>query len=146
MADEPIGLNMAGKKAQEQQAIAERRATVARLRLSGVRDQRSIAAQLGVSLGTINGDFKAIDQMWRESTLADTDSHMATQNERYEALIAAHWDKALQGKGFDTDRVLAAMSQQSKLLGLDRPTKQQIEVEGEIPVIRIVGMADGELP
>ena len=102
------------------------------MRLSGVRDQRSIAAAIGVSVGTINGDFKALDRAWKDSALADTDAHKAIQNERYESLIAAHWEKAMLGKGFDTDRVLAAMAQQAKLLGIDAPQKTDMNLGGSL--------------
>ena len=133
---------MAGHKAQTRQEIIERRREVARLRLAGVRDQSTISSMLGVDQSTISRDFKAIDQEWKDSTLTDTDAHKATQNERYEALIAAHWEKALAGKGFDTDRVLAAMAQQAKLLGIDAPQKSDVNLGGSL--VREYVIVNGE--
>ena len=65
---------MASKHVQRQQEILERRREVARLRLSGVRKQREVAALLNVSIGTINSDFKAIDEQWAQETTMDVDS------------------------------------------------------------------------
>jgi hypothetical protein len=84
---------------------------------------------LGVSIATINADFKELDVEWKQQATEYTDEYKAIQNERYESLIAAHWEKAMGGKGFDTDRVLAAMSQQAKLLGLDAPAKQDVNLD-----------------
>lgn len=116
---------MAGKRRQTQEEIIERRTEIAKLRLAGVRDQRVLASRLGVDQSTISRDFRAIDAEWKQQATEYTDEYKALQNERYEALIAAHWTKAMDGKGFDTDRVLAAMSQQAKLLGIDAPVKRE---------------------
>jgi len=131
---------MPGTKHQE---ITERRAEIAKLRLAGVRNQRLLASRFGVSAATINSDFKAIDAEWKRQATAYTDEYKAIQNERYEALIAAHWEKAMGGKGFDTDRVLAAMAGQAKLLGLDAPAKQDINLDQV--TYQIVGMSPEDL-
>ena len=47
--------------------------------------------------------------------------------ERLSALDAAHWDKAMQGNGEATDRVLRIMERRAKLLGLDAPIKVNVE-------------------
>ena len=136
---------MASKHVQRQQEVIERRALVAKRRLAGVRDQRTLAAELGVSVGTINGDFKALNEQWKASALSDTDTYISLQNERYESLIGAHWEKAMQGKGFDTDRVLKAMDQQADLLGLKQPAKQHVEMDGGLNII-IDGIPEKDLP
>jgi hypothetical protein len=47
---------------------------------------------------------------------------------RLDALQRAHWAKAMQGVGWDTDRVLQIMDQRARLFGLRKPERKQIEV------------------
>lgn len=47
---------------------------------------------------------------------------------RYDALQRAHWAKAMNGSGWDTDRILRIMEQRARLFGLNAPTRNQIEV------------------
>jgi hypothetical protein len=51
-----------------------------------------------------------------------------TEGLRLDALQRAHWAKAMQGVGWDTDRVLAIMEQRARLFGLRKPERKQIEV------------------
>lgn len=51
------------------------------------------------------------------------------QVERYESIIRAHWTRAMTGLALGcTDRVLKAMKDQNKLLGLDAPTQVDMRV------------------
>lgn len=116
---------MAGKRAQRQQEILERRREVARLRLSGVRDQRDVAARLDVSLGTINGDFKAINEQWAQETTMDVDAEKQLDLARIEALIAVLWPIAMTGKAHIVDRIVSLMQHRAKLLGLEAPQRRE---------------------
>lgn len=48
--------------------------------------------------------------------------------DRLDALLLAMWKKAIGGDGWSVDRILRIMERRSRLLGLDEPMKQQIEV------------------
>lgn len=69
-----------------------------------------------------------LDQMYRE--MGD---HMRvmrmTQMTRYEHIIRANWPRAMKGDLGATDRVLKAMKDQNKMLGLDAPQKIDMRVQ-----------------
>lgn len=116
--------------AQKEQEILERRSRVAQFRLGGVRNQRQIAKALGVSVATINRDFKALDAEWRERAAADIAVEKAIDLDRIDRLIMALWDKAAkEGRWLATDRVLSLMQHRAKLLGLEAPAKQDINMQ-----------------
>lgn len=119
---------MASKHVQRQQQVTERRREVARLRLAGVRDQRELAARLGVSLGTINSDIKAINQQWERETTLDIDAEKRIDLARIEALIVVLWPLALAGKAHVVDRIVSLMQHKAKLLGLEAPQKQDLNL------------------
>ena len=127
--------------AENQQEMIERRAKVASLRLAGIRNQRRIASELGVSAATINRDFKALDREWQARAVDDIATEKGLDLDRTERLIQAHWQDAIKGKWLATDRVLALMQHRAKLLGLEAPAKQDITL-GEFPALRILRMGD----
>lgn len=108
--------------------ILERRRKVSQLRLAGVRDQRTIAAKLEVSLGTINSDFKALDDVYRERSAEDIATAKGQDLERIDELIAALWTEAKRGKWLAIDRIIALMERRARLLGLDAPHRIDIEM------------------
>ncbi len=118
--------------AHTEQQMIERRMRVASMRLAGVRNQRQIADQLGVSPATINRDIKALNAEWRQRAAADVATEKGLDLDRTERLIAALWKSATEGKWLATDRVLALMQHRAKLLGLEAPEKQDINVGGSL--------------
>lgn len=50
------------------------------------------------------------------------------QMDRYESVVRAHWLKAMAGDKGATDRVLKAMKDENRLLGLDAPTQVDMRV------------------
>lgn len=114
------------------QRVAERRRQVAKLRLAGVRDQRTIARTLGVSLGTINADCRALDAEFRAQAAVDTGLELELQLERLEQLHASVWAKAVRGDLRAIDAALAVMRRKAKLLGLDAPERR--ELSGQVSV------------
>lgn len=116
---------MAKNRAVEQQQIQERRREVARLRLAGVRNQRELADRIGVSLGTINGDIRAINKQIDADTISDTTEAKRTDLARTEALIVALWPSAMNGKAHVVDRIVSLMQHKAKLLGLNAPEKRE---------------------
>jgi transposase len=136
---------MAGKRAQRQQEILERRREVARLRLSGIRDQREVAARLDVSLGTINGDFKAINEQWAQETTMDVDAEKQIDLARIDALISALWDKARDGDERAIAQVLNLMQHRAKLLGLNAPEKRELSGDENAPLTVLIQRVNREV-
>ena len=106
-----------------------RRAQVARLLLAGVTDQRAIAEKLGVSQPTISRDIKHIEKDWQQAAVQDIAAAKGKDLARTERLIAALWESAIKGKWLATDRVLALMQHRARLLGLEAPAKQDINMQ-----------------
>ncbi len=114
-----------GKEAERE----ARRMKVASLLLAGVTDQRAIADQLGVSQPTISRDVKHIEARWQESALQDISAAKGKDLQRTERLIQALWQDAIKGKWLATDRVLSLMQHRAKLLGLEAPQKQDVNMQ-----------------
>jgi hypothetical protein len=73
--------------------------------------------------------YKAVQAaIERHTGFAEVEEMRQVENLRLDALQRAHWAKAMQGKGFDTDRVLAIMDQRARLNGLRAPERKQVEV------------------
>ena len=111
--------------AQIDQRKIERRMMVARFRLSGIRNQRHIASEVGVSVATINRDFKALDAEWRERSSEDVAAAKGIDLDRLDRMIVALWDDAINGKWLAIDRILNLMHHRAKLLGLNAPEKRE---------------------
>lgn len=130
----------------QRQAVVERRAKVAALRLHGTRNQTQLAQLLGVSQATISGDFAALDEAWRERANVDHAKQRGEDLERIEAMIDGLWPQASKGGYLSVDRVVMLMERRAKLLGLDAPTKQQVSGDPDAPmtiVVRYEGEDDG---
>ncbi len=127
----------------KRQAIIERRARVAALRLSGLRDQCRIAAHLGVSPPTIHRDGKALDAEWREQAVADVATEKGLDLDRLEHLIAAVWPEAVRGNLPAVDRVIRILERKAKLLGLDAPERMAVAQHGLTTTVVIEAPADG---
>jgi len=69
-----------------------------------------------------------LDQMY-----AEMGDHMRvmrmTQMARYESIIRANWPKAMRGDLGATDRVLKAMKDENRMLGLDAPQRIDMRVQ-----------------
>jgi hypothetical protein len=77
------------------------------------------------SLGTINGDIRAIRKQWRESATQDMAEHVARILAELSEVKRAAWaDK-------DFNAILRAIEKEAKLLGADSPEKQII-IEGDL--------------
>lgn len=107
--------------------------------------QTTLANTYGVSQQQISADIRTLKTRWQKSALSNTDERIGIQDAQYKAIIGAHLPLALQGKTRSADVVISALEKQSKLLGLDQPTKQQIGMDGTLRV-EIVGVAEEDLP
>lgn len=105
----------------------ERLQQVAALRLAGVRDQRQLARQFGVTQQTISRDFAALDVLYRERAAQDTATAKGQDAERLDQLLIAVWPMATKGSLGAVDRVLRLLERRAALLGLDAPRRVDIE-------------------
>ena len=130
--------------AQREQEIIARRQRVASLQLAGIRNQRRIAAQLGVGLATINRDIKALNAEWRERALADVAHEKAVDLDRLEHMIAAVWPAALLGHLGAVDRVMRLLERKAKLLGLDAPQHSTLDQQVMTTMVQIIAPSDAD--
>lgn len=121
---------MARKGATVQsRAERERRLSLLAPLILSERTQEDIAAELGVDQSTISRDIRTLMSRWRKTALDKTDERVGLQDAQYKSIIGAHLPLALQGKTRNAEVVMQALAQQSKLLGLDRPEKQQVDMQ-----------------
>ena len=109
--------------------VEARRRKVAAILLSGVSNKTAIAEQLNVDRSTISRDIKHIEKQWQAEAVQDIAAAKGKDLERTERLIAALWEDARKGKWLATDRVLALMQHRAKLLGLEAPQKQDLNMQ-----------------
>ncbi len=102
-------------------AIQKRRAQVADLRMGGGK-QSEIAAILKVSIGTVNGDLKALRAEWRKTSLEDTEAIIALDLERTERMISSLWVQALAGNVSAIREVRELIRLRANVLGWAMPT------------------------
>jgi orotate phosphoribosyltransferase-like protein len=108
-----------------QMARAARRERVAELLLKGLT-YRQIAAELGVSDGTVCKDAKILSDGWQRQATAAIGEHIGRQDARLEALNAAIWDVAMTGDPQSVDTCLKIMKRKAQLLGLDKAGKADL--------------------
>lgn len=77
---------------QKKMDIAKRRDTVAEMYLTGHR-QSAIAAELGVSQGTISNDLKAIHKQWLKDMSLTIDEHKNRELAKIDALETEYWQQ-----------------------------------------------------
>jgi hypothetical protein len=125
--------------------------------------QSEIATALEVSQGQISYDLSIVKRRWRESSLVNWDEARAKELERIDSLEREYWaaweaskterTRKRQRKGatgtidasIETEQrdgnpaflagVIACIDRRCKLLGLDAPTKSEVEVTQPIQVI-----------
>ncbi len=126
----------------KRQAMIERRAQVAALRLAGMRDQRRIARQLGVSPPTIHRDCKVLDAEWRARAVADVTNEKGLDLDRLERMIAAVWPEAARGNLPAVDRVTRLLERKARLLGLDAP--EHMAIDQQVLTTQVLIVAPGD--
>jgi len=73
-------------------------------------------------------DIKRAQKHAYKSMGEDLKTFRMIQVDRYEAVIRAHWLRAMAGDKGSTDRVLKAMKDENALLGLNAPAKVDMRV------------------
>lgn len=132
-----------GHSPAERQAREERRAVVATLLASGVTYRR-IAAEVGVSISTVNSDAQAIRAAWRKRATASYEEFVSEAMAKLDLLESRVLPAALRvdretGKPnlWAVDRALAIVDRRCTLLGLDKPVRPApvsalVEVRGTV--------------
>lgn len=91
----------------KQQEINRRRQIISNLRHEGVRSQQAIADRLRDDYGikvdrsTISLDLKALNNLWKESALNDTDAYIKELERQYRFAYqqsVAAWERSLEDK------------------------------------------------
>lgn len=124
-------MNSAKQPARD--VIAARRERVSFWRVRGL-STRAISAKLADEKltnprteqpwdhDTITDDCKALLHIWQRSAQASTEARVAAQLAEYAAVRAAAWEAG------DFNVIIRALKQEAELLGLNAPTKMDIEL------------------
>lgn len=112
-------------------AALERRLLILEQRKAG-RTFVSIAAEHAWNVAYIQRDFR---KWYRLQVAEEVDEYRKVQLARLEALLNAHWEKAIAGGIGSTHACLVIMRQIADLLGLNAPTRTQIEGEGTVRIV-----------
>lgn len=123
--------------------IDARRVKALDLRLAGA-SYREIGVALGVSGATA---FKDVDAIMREVLTEPAERVRAMELARLDALLKAHWSRALAGNGKAGSMVLSIMDRRMKLLGLDIQRIdlrliQEIAEENDLDVAEVLAEAE----
>lgn len=130
---------MANHTTEEAIQIQERRDQLLRLRRENrLMGQRQLAALLGVSVGTINSDLKAIREELTLANMALADEMLAEEIDRLESL---YHDQQPNSDNPKTAAVMVNIAKQiQKLKGLET-TKVDVTTQGEkLPSLDVEGI------
>ena len=98
---------------------------------------RQIAAENGVSPQTVSSDIRVFVQQLKEEGLRHVEEYRVVQQERISTAISAVWERVLEGRIDAINVLIKLMERESRLLGLDAPTKVDITA-------KIAALAVGE--
>jgi hypothetical protein len=117
-----------GRNSPKRIEAREKAQQALRLRRAGAQYE-DIAERVGY--GSRRAAQRAVERELESHSAEDVAIVRTMEVERLDALLFAMWRKALGGDGWSVDRVLRIMERRSRLLGLDAPLRQQIEVISE---------------
>lgn len=106
---------------------AARRVQVAEMLLAKV-PQRTIAARLGVNVGTICDDVREIKKTWRERAGDSYAAHVAEEVAKLDVLEQSLLPKVVDGSIAATEAFIRIMERRARLLGLDAPVTTKVEL------------------
>ena len=114
-------------------AREERRMQVSELLKAGAT-QREMAEELGVSVGTINGDVRFIRKEWRKHTLSNMEDAIALDLARLETAVSAIWNAVLTGNLDAVEALLSIIAARAKIFGYAGIPREQYDDErGKLP-------------
>lgn len=103
--------------ASKTKQIEARRANVAILVMAGA-SHREIRDRLGVSLGTVNNDIKALRKEWAQAQ-EDAEFQCSLDLKRLDELLGSVWAAASRGHIQSVEAVLKVIDRRAKMLGYD---------------------------
>jgi len=115
-------------RAQQAQAIVERRRDLAALWLDGVRDQRALATRLQVHHTTVMRDLRVLQADWRAAAAQDTAAAMGEDLARLEVALLAIWPKVKAGQYQAIDRLVRLLERKARMLGYEAPTQAELDI------------------
>jgi Trp operon repressor len=113
---------MTTKLTADDDALAERRQRVSALRLMHYT-QREIAAQLGVSVATINRDLAVVRAEWAERRSQSYESWVGEELAKIDLLERAILPAAISGDDKAQARLVQFMDRRARMMGLDKPER-----------------------
>lgn len=118
---------MRARNAHDLETGRQRRELVARYKLHGYTNAQ-IADALGVSAQLISQDMKRIRDEWKRSMTESYDQHVATEVAAYNEMEKSISESAMAGSLDAVALKLKIRERRAKLLGLDSPTKHEVQV------------------
>jgi Trp operon repressor len=113
---------MATKLTADDDALAERRQKVSALRLMHYT-QREIAAELGVSVATVNRDLAVVRAEWAERRSQSYESWVGEELAKIDLLERAILPAAISGDDKAQARLVQFMDRRARMMGLDKPER-----------------------
>ena len=138
---------------KRKEMLIKRRSVVAKRYLEGWT-QEQIAVEFSVSHQTISNDLKALREEWRKGAADAIDDLHAQSLAQIRMALADLWDqwnksKDRYGQGPDP-RIMNELGKWfdrlTKLLGLNAPSKVEIESQGLQPVLNVVIQNESPAP
>jgi Trp operon repressor len=102
--------------------LAERRQRVSALRLMHYT-QREIAAELGVSVATVNRDLAVVRAEWAERRSQSYESWVGEELAKLDLLERAILPAAISGDDKAQARLVQFMDRRARMMGLDKPER-----------------------
>lgn len=123
-----------GPAANIKQAYLDDRAAYVREQVLQGKTMKTIAEELGVSIGKVHKDFHDSCAAVRCENVEEA---RALYNSRYEAVIAGHLDKAIAGDARSAEVVIKATAAAARLHGAEAPIKLAGADGGPIEVTEV---------
>lgn len=111
------------KNSTQRQEINRRRQIISKLRHEGVKGQSEIADRLSADYGitvtqqTVSNDLKALDQLWRESALSNTDKWKKEVLKQYRYLYQqslSAWELSLEDAEESASSTVSGTTEKTK--------------------------------
>ena len=99
---------------------------------------RQIAQEHDVSSSTVSSDIRAFVRELKDEGLRHVEEYRIVHQERIAVAINAIWHRVLEGKTDAINTLIRLLERESRLLGLDAPTKVDITAK-----IRALAVGEG---
>jgi sigma54-dependent transcription regulator len=113
---------MTGKLDADDDMLAQRRQKVSALRLMHYT-QREIAAEIGVSVATVNRDLAVVRAEWADRRTQSYESWVAEELAKIDLLERAILPSAIAGDDKAQARIVQFMDRRARMMGLDKPER-----------------------